>query len=160
MREGGIARLVAALLPCVWLAGQPAAAQVTITNSSGLSFGSFSVSSSGSVLVSASGARSSTGGVVLLGSGPAASAAQFSVRETGGNASVYVITLPADNTVTLTNANSQTATLTSFVSNPSGTSAIPAGGTQVLSVGATVVLATGQGNGSYAGSFSVTVNLQ
>ena len=67
-----------------------AAAAQTIGSVTSLSFGSFLAGSGGSVLVSTGGARTQTGGVLLVGQGAGAAAAQFSVVGTA-NAS-YSIT--------------------------------------------------------------------
>ena len=134
------------------------AASQSIGVSSNLSFGSFLAGSGGTVTVGPSGSRSKSGGVLLIGQGAGAAAAQFIVTGTP-NAS-YAITLPSDNTVTLADENSHTLALNGFVSSPGGSGLLSAGGSQLLRVGATLSVGNGQAVGSYAGSFSVTVNFE
>ena len=44
-----------------------------------------------------------------------------------------------------------------FVSSPSGTGTLSGGGTETLSVGATLNVGVAQATGTYAGTFTVTV---
>jgi hypothetical protein len=139
------------------LTGAPVAAQ-SIGNTAQLSFGAFIAGSGGAVVVSPLGGRSRAGGVVLVGQGAVAGAAQFIIN--GAAFASYSITLPADNLVRLSNENSQSMAVQSFVSSPGATGTLPAGGAQVLSVGATLAVGGGQAAGAYTGSFSVTLNYQ
>lgn len=145
------ATLLALLLACGSAAAQ------TVSNNTSLSFGAFTAGSGGTVNLSAIGARSKTGGVMLSSQGAPASAAQFSI---GGTASsTVVITLPADGTVTLTDG-ANTMALNGFVSNPNGTGIVGGGGTLIVSVGAVLTVGSAQPPGSYTGSFNVTVDYQ
>ena len=142
-----------ALAAC--LLGASAAQAQTLANTSGLSFGSFVAGAGGSIAVTTSGGRSKTGSVFLLSQGGISTAAQFTVSGTAG--ATYAITLPADGTVALS-SGSNTMAVNSFVSFPSAMGTLSGGGTQLLSVGATLTVGNAQPPGSYAGSFSVTIN--
>ncbi|MBH2010019.1 MAG: DUF4402 domain-containing protein [Xanthomonadaceae bacterium] len=145
-----------------WLAvaacvlGAPAAQAQSIANTGDLSFGSFVAGSGGTIAVTTGGGRTKTGGVMLVAQGGGSTAAQFSVSGTA--AATYAITLPANDTVTLSDGNSHTMAVNSFVSSPSATGTLSGGGTQSLSVGATLTVGNAQPPGSYAGSFPVTVS--
>ncbi|MEK9951770.1 MAG: DUF4402 domain-containing protein [Curvibacter sp.] len=134
--------------------GAAAAQAQSIASTGALSFGSFVAGSGGTVVVGTSGARSKTGGVVLVGQGATASAAQFLVSGTAS--ATYAITLPPDGTVSLS-SGSQTMALNGFVSFPHATGTLSAGGSQVLNVGATLSVGANQTPGNYSGSFNVTV---
>jgi hypothetical protein len=125
---------------------------IAISNTQPLAFGKFAAGSGGSVTVSAAGARSAGGGVVLVSS--VSSAAQFSVS--GDPNLTYSITLPANGAVVLS-SGANTMALSNFSSSPS-VGQLSAGGTQTLTVGATLTVGSSQATGSYSGSFDVTVN--
>ena len=130
---------------------------ITFDNTSGLSFGSFSAGTGGTVSVSTSGGRSKSGGVVLVSSS-AGTAAQFTITSTSTKNTTYSITLPANGTVVLKNSNNNTMLLNNFLSNPTTPSNINKNTPQTLSVGATLVVGNAQAPGNYTGSFAVTVN--
>ncbi|MBV8603127.1 MAG: DUF4402 domain-containing protein [Pelomonas sp.] len=138
------------------LAALPAAAQQAVTNTVGLSFGAFTAGAGGTLTVGSTGARSSTGGVLLVNQG-AGAAAQFMLS--GGSSSEAVsISLPADGTVQLSNG-SQTMTLSGFTSTlVNGNGMLSMSGTGSFSVGATLSVGASQAAGNYSGNFSVTVN--
>lgn len=142
----------------VSLFGAPVAQAQTITNTVALSFGAFVAGSGGSVVVDPNGARSQTGGVMLVSQGGIASSAQFSV--TGTADTTYVITLPA--TAALSDGNTHSMALSDFSSSLglTGTGKLSMGGTQNLSVGAKLTVGSAQPPGSYIGTFAVTVNYQ
>ena len=142
--------LMAACLFGAW-----AAQAQTLANTGGLSFGSFVAGSGGAIAVTTGGARSKTGGVMLVAQGGSSAAAQFTVSGTAN--ATYAITLPANGTVLLS-SGSNTMAINSFVSYPSATGTLSGGGTQMLSVGATLTVGNAQVPGSYAGSFTATVN--
>lgn len=132
-----------------------AAAPITISNTEPLAFGKFAAGTGGSVLVGTTGARSATGGVVLLSSGSGA-AARFTVS---GDADLtYAITLPANGTASLSNGSGQSMSLSDFTSNPASAGLLGALGQQPLSVGARLNVGAGQPSGSYSGSFIVYVD--
>jgi len=142
--------LLLALLPAGGASGQ------TLQNTGALSFGAFAAGTGGTITVSAAGARSRSGSIVLASQGGVASAAQFLITGTPG--ATYTITLPSDGTVVLSSGGS-TMALNTFTSTPSGAN-IPlgGGGTQVISVGATLTVSAAQAPGNYTGSFNVTVD--
>ena len=137
------------------LVAAPASAQ-TIGAATNLSFGSFLAGSGGSVVMSTGGARSQTGGVLLVGQGSGVAAAQFTVVGTAN--ATYSITLPLNNTVVLSDGNGHTMTVNSFVSSPAVTGTLSGGGNQVVRIGATLIVGPNQPPGSYAGAFNLTVN--
>lgn len=127
----------------------------TVTAAQALSFGSFSAANvAGTVTVTAAGARSSGGGVILVPSGSGA-AASFSV--TGSPGATYAITLPVNGVVFLS-SGSNTMGVNNFTSNPASTGQLSGGGSQTLMVGATLSVGANQASGSYSGTFNVTVN--
>ena len=119
-----------------------------------MAFGNITNTTPGTVVMTAAGSRSTTGGVTLPTPTGTFNAASFTV--TGGATNIFTITLPAS-AITLTDAGLHTMTLDTFTSNPSGTGTL-VGGTLPLAVGGTLHLGATQGVGSYTGSFAVTVN--
>jgi uncharacterized protein DUF4402 len=107
--------------------------------------------STGTVVLSAAGARSVTGGATL-GNSAGASAASFTVS--GDPSATYSITLPSSATIS---SGGNNMTVNTFTSNPSGTGTIGGGGTQSLTVGATLQVGANQVQATYAGTFDVTV---
>ena len=108
----------------------------------------------GTVTVDTEGNRTSSTGITLPNATPGDfQAAKFTV--TGLADATYAITLPDDNTVTISGPG-EDMTVTGFTSNPDGTGVL-AGGTQTLSVGATLNVGADQAAGEYAGEFTVTV---
>ncbi len=130
------------------------AADISISNTQALAFGKFVAGSGGSVTVSTSGARSASGGVLLVASGGGA-VAQFSV--TGDPNTTYAVTLPADDVITITIGGGSSMAVNSFVSSPASTGTLDSGGAQTLKVGATLTVGASQAAGNYSGTFSVTV---
>ena len=143
------AALAALAAPASW------ALVMTIQNNQELSFGSFVAGSGGSVTIGTSGARSASGGVLLIPSG-AGAAAQFTVS--GDANATYTILLPGNDFVKLSGPGGDMF-INDFTGSPSGAAGqLSAGGSQSLSVGGTLNVASGQPPGQYAGSFSVTVD--
>lgn len=141
-------------LTCTALIASKVWAVVNITNTVGLAFGSFAAGTGGTVTVSTAGARTKTGGVLLVTS--TVNAASFNVtRVSGGCRQTYTITLPPNGTVTLTSGPNSMA-VNNFVSNPSGSGRLQRPScTQTLRVGATLTVASGQPVGNYNGTFTV-----
>lgn len=137
-----------------WAGHQTPVTAISISSTQDLAFGKFAAGSGGSVIVSAAGSRSATGGVVLVSSG-AGAPARFSV--TGDANLTYAITLPANDTVVLTNG-AQTMAVNNFSSSPSGTGQLSPTGSQTLAVGATLGVGANQATSSYSGSFDVFVD--
>jgi hypothetical protein len=149
-----------AALPALWLsAGREACAQtITLSNTRGLDFGRFVAGAGGTVIMGATGARSRTGGVILLTS-PSAGVAQFSAsRGNGGAGKAISITLPANGSVSLSSGSNSMAVNT-FISSPATLTTISTTGTP-LSIGATLTVTANQPPGSYTGSFPLIINFQ
>lgn len=131
-------------------------ADIAISNTQNLAFGSFVAGSGGTITVNNSDMRSTSGGVMLIPISEG-TAARFTVS--GDPNTTYAIQLPADNFVTLTGPGTDMV-INNFTSNPSAEASgqIGAGGTQILSVGATLNVQTNQSAGEYTGSFTVIVD--
>jgi hypothetical protein len=147
--------LVALVL--VGVASQQAlAVAITITQQLDLKFGRYAttVSQGGTVTI-----NPSTGGKTLSGAlsdlGDSHQRAQFSL--TGDPDAAYSITLPSQITIS---SGANTMTVNAFTSSPSGSGVLDGTGNATLYVGATLTLSANQASGSYADSFSVTVDYQ
>ena len=133
-------------------------ANLVITATQDLQFGSMTAPLGGTVIVDTAGVRIATGGVLLIGAG--GSAASFSMSTgafacTGRN----LVTVTAGPTSTLTHASlPATMTADTFITSPAPggvfDSAVP------LLVGATLNVGALQASGSYSGTFLVTVTFQ
>ncbi len=121
-----------------------------------MAFGRFAAGTGGSVAVSVTGARSKTGGVILLNSSGVA--ASFDVDAAPGKGKMIIISLPSNGSVLLTNGTSN-MTVNNFVSNApaNGQLNVPA---FTMKVGATLQVGTNQQAGNYAGTFPVIVEYQ
>lgn len=93
---------------------------------------------------------------MLMAQGGSSAAAQLIVSGTATAA--YAITLPANDTVALSDGNNHSMALNGFVSDPSATGVLSVGGTQLLRVGAALTVGNAQAPGHYDGTFSVIVN--
>lgn len=127
---------------------------IAISNTAALRFGKFSALTGGTVVISAAGARSATGAVVLSSTN-AGGAASFDVS--GDPNATYAITLPGSATITHSVDNTKTMSIGTFTSNPSGTGTLSAGGAETVTVGATLTVGNAQTTGSYSGTFDVSV---
>jgi hypothetical protein len=130
---------------------------IAIIKVNDLNFGNIvATTTGGTVVLSPAGARTESG-VQLPAVTGTVSAASFTV--TGQDGYAYSVTLPADGYAikTGTGTPTQTMTLTSFISNTTGTLT---GGTETLSVGATLNVVANQAAGTYIGAspFDVKVN--
>lgn len=130
-----------------------------------MNFGTMAVSSGGgAVVLSASGSRTASGGLMLPSFTGTVSAAQFTV--TGEPNYTYTITLPATFELTTASAGTdQTMTVNAFNSTTFNNSSINntgilTGGTDTVSIGATLNAGASQTAGSYTNTvdFQVTVN--
>jgi hypothetical protein len=147
-----VCRLCAASL-CTHAAAQ------SVSNTGSLSFGTFVATSAGTVTVGADGSRARSGGTFVLHQGSnVAAPAQFSVQ--GAPNVVYAITLPADNTVLMSDGAGHSMSVRAFVSNLNGTNILSKNGSGRFNVGATLSVGAQQAKGSYTGTFSVIVNYQ
>jgi len=126
---------------------------ISLAKVADLGFGAvFAGASTGTVVVTPAGARSSTGGATL-GAFLPGTAGSFTV--TGALSAMYVITLPSS--VTLSATGGGTMTVDTFTSTPSATGTLNSSGSQALAVGATVHVGASQAQGNYSGTFNVTV---
>lgn len=126
---------------------------IAITKTADLVFGKFSAGTGGTVVVDTDGARTVTGGVVLL-TGTGGAAASFNV--TGDADATYAITLPSGTEALTRDAGSETMDAGTWVSSPAATGTLTAGA-QTVTVGATLTVASAQVAGTYNGTFAVTV---
>jgi hypothetical protein len=135
---------------------------IAISNTVDMNFGNLASSgTAGTCVLATDNSRSTTGGVTLMAGGTI-TAASFTV--TGVAAANYTITLPAGATTVSDGTN--TMTIDTWTSNPSGTGTLTAG-TSTLLVGATLNVDADQPGGVYntsnaggSGEFTVTVNYQ
>ena len=125
---------------------------ITISNTASLAFGAvITGTTAGTVVLAPGGGRTFTGGVVL-DAAQTATAAAFNLH--GALNAHYVITLPSSITVTATGG---TMTVNAFTCSPTSPGTLDATGAQVLTVGATLNVGANQADGTYNGTFPVTV---
>lgn len=125
-------------------------APLTIVQTTGLNFGSFSVGATGgTVVITQAGAVSKTGDVQLIASSGATNGL-FTVA--GAPSTTYSISTPSTLSVT-SGANSMSIALNAPTSDTIG-----AGGTDTFSVGGTLTASGSQSAGVYAGTYTVSVN--
>ena len=151
---GGVALILASL----GLAGSALAAQATgdakatvltpiaIEKGQELNFGVFSAPTAGTVVISSGGARSQTGGVVLVGTG----GQQGTFTVTGTGTQTFGITYPGS--VNLSNGSETMALLVTGASSGALT-----GGTATINVGGTLTVGANQAAGEYTGTYTMTV---
>jgi len=131
---------------------------ITIDKTADLDFGTFASGlSKGSVIMGADGTRYQEGGVVLLdadGGNPAI----FIVHGTANGK--YFVTLPADESVTLTSSSgTEQMTIASFTHN-AATGTLDNNGQATFNVGGVLTVAPNQPAGVYTGTFDVIVTHQ
>ena len=131
---------------------------IAIVNAGNMNFGNIAVSPTlpGTVLLTAGGVRSATGGVTLPAVAGTISVASFTVS--GLASSTYSITLPTtDYPITFSTG---TMIVNGFTSTPTTTGALSVGGSQTITVGATLNVGAAQLAGLYtnAAGFIVKVN--
>lgn len=138
------------------LPAHPANKTPVVTNTRILGFGKFVAAGGGTITINPAGARSKTGGVVLI-SGGTISSASFSLTESGSGKSLRWTTITLPGSASLSNG-STTMALSNFVSDPPNT--VLGTGKTIVTVGATLTVAPNQAVGNYSGTFSVTVNYE
>lgn len=130
---------------------------ISISKTTDMNFGNVAVQTAngGTVVMTPAGVRTSTNGVTIPATAGTVAAAAFTVA--GETGYTYAITLP--NSVTISDNSSNTMTVNTFTSSPSGTGTLT-GGSQTLNVGATLNVTAAQAAGVYtsASPFTVTVN--
>ena len=121
---------------------------ISIAKAADMEFGNLAVDASGgTVVLPATGSRTTTGGVTLPSTTGTVNAASFTVS---GQANyVYAITLPSS--ITITDGASHNMTINSVVSSPTVASGgtLSAGGTETLYVGGTLNVTGSQTPGTY-----------
>ncbi len=134
--------------------GQALAQSINITERRSLRFGKVATSNTpGTVVVSPSGSKSVTGGVIDLGKNHRE--AEF--RITGPDNALVIVTLPTTATVT---GGGGTGTLSNFTMNESNPIDLGRRGRADISVGATLSLGTNMPGADYSGSFTIFVDPQ
>ena len=131
---------------------------IAIANAGDMNFGNVAVTSTaGTVILATAGTRTTSGGVTLPATPGTVSQAIFNV--TGEGVYTYAITLPSSDYTITRASGTETMTVNTFTSDPSGTGALT-GGAQTINVGATLNVNTPQAAGVYtnATGFDVTVN--
>jgi len=132
---------------------------LTVTKNADLKFGTVvrPATGSGTVVISAAGARTVTGGVVGLASGDTPTAAQFTLDGEGGQS--VSVTIPATfimtsggQPLTVTTSNNLTGSVAAQTLN----NALGSAGTLTFKVGGSVPIASTAISGVYTGSFVVS----
>lgn len=127
-------------------------APIAIAEATALNFGSFSVGASGgTVVITQAGAVSKTGDVELV---PSTGATNAVFNVTGAPSSTYSITPPASMTVT-SGANSMTV---NGFSVPTTGLTLNGSGAHTFNLGATLNVGSNQAQGTYTGTYSISVN--
>jgi hypothetical protein len=128
---------------------------LSVTSTSDLSFGSFAPGpTAGTVVMTAAGNRTATGGVVLVN---ASAGAQGTVNLAGTPSTSYAVTLPSSVTLTAASGGA-TMTLGSFTTTlTGGAGSLNTAGTGSFGVGGTLTVAANQPISVYTGSFPVTL---
>lgn len=125
---------------------------ISIANNQDLAFGSIVPSSTGDTVAVATDGTVTCGANVTCVDQSTKTAGAFTVSGEAGYS--YAITLPSGD-VQLSNGT-ETMTVNNFSSNPSGTGTLT-GGTDSINVGGTLNVSANQAQGSYSGSYDVTV---
>lgn len=126
---------------------------VNLITLSGMQFGEISASNMpGTIVLEPGGARTSTQGATLNSAVPGGPA---SFEIIGNPSATFIISLPVS--VTLTSPNGQNMEVDQFISLPSITGQLDAGGRQTLFVGGTLNVGANQLYGEYSGVMAVTV---
>ncbi|MFO7592972.1 MAG: DUF4402 domain-containing protein [Pseudomonadota bacterium] len=127
---------------------------ISIATRNGLSFGDISSGdSAGTVTLSPSGNRTTTGGATV-NTATGAAPATFDLEGTP-NAG-YAVTLP--DSVVLNDGVGNTMTVDGFTSSPAAGGVLDPSGGHILYVGATLNVGNNQSFGSYSGKMAVTVD--
>lgn len=135
------------------------ALSLSLSNTRSLDFGRFVAGSGGTITISPIGARSRTGGVILMNSAGAGQAS-FSLQTSndGSADKAVMVSLPVNGEVSLTNGQ-HSMPVQNFV-NGSGDLMPLSAGNATLEIGATLRVAPNQPPGRYTGTFRLTVNYQ
>jgi len=152
-----IRSVAAATLACLAIFLPPCEAdpvvKIDLITNANLGFGQLvATTTSGTVTVSPSGGRSTSGGVVL-GSSAGVSAAAFTV--TGHPLLAYSITLPSSCSLS---GGGSSMNVDTFTTNPSQSGVLGSDGTQAMTLGAKLHVAAMQPKAVYSGTYTVVVN--
>jgi hypothetical protein len=128
---------------------------LSVTSTSDLSFGTFAPGpTAGTVVMTAAGNRTATGGVTLVS---ASAGAQGTVNLAGTPSTSYTVTLPSSVTLTAASGGA-TMTLGSFTTTLTGSAgSLNTSGTGSFGVGGTLTVSANQPISVYTGSFPVTL---
>jgi len=127
---------------------------MSLTTQSNIAFGDVSAgSTSGTVILSTQGNRTSTGGTTI-NSGQSGSQAEFSA--TGEPGAVFSVSKPAS--IQLTSASNNTMVVDNFISEPANGGQLDASGNKTVLVGATLHVSSHQAFGSYTGLMVLNVD--
>jgi hypothetical protein len=137
----------------------PASGQIVVTTQE-LSFGAFVAGTGGTITISPQSMRTAGGDVTPMSVGKFAQGSAATFDLTGSPNATYEISLPANNSITLTGSQGGSMSVSSFSSSPSGSGQLSPTGTQTLNVGATLIVGSNQTPGSYSGSFAMTAVFQ
>ena len=125
-----------------------ACSNLAATSTQTIKFGTFSALTSGNVVISTSGSRSSTGGVALLGGTYQAG----QIRMTGTANCTYSFSLPGATDIT---SGGGSLKLSNFTLSPSSSFTLNGSGYQDIDIGATLESQGSQAAGSYSGFFTI-----
>lgn len=129
---------------------------LTIANTQSLQFGDILAAGSGTVTISPTGARSSTGGAIAAGG--VSSPAIFGASTLAGCASLgHSLLLPASINLT---SGGNTMTVDTFASALSVPTLVDAAGAGQVGVGATLHVGNQQAAGNYSGQFLIEIVFQ
>ena len=128
-------------------------AMLEVTPSTDMDFGSFVGGASGTIVMDATGAMIHTG-VVPVG-GAAGTPATFNLVAPGKNCDKVNYFLNMPNSITISDGNSGTLTITNLVSDLS-TNPFRVKEVQQIKIGGTLTVTTGAAQASYTGPFDVT----
>ena len=129
---------------------------LSVSSTSELSFGTFAAgANAGTVVMSAIGNRSATGGVTLVSS---AGGSQGTVSLTGTPGTSYSVTFPGSVTLTATSGNAS-MNLSNFTTTlTGGQGLLNSGGSGSFGIGGTLSVSANQPIAVYVGSFTVTLS--
>ncbi|QQL49132.1 DUF4402 domain-containing protein [Mucilaginibacter ginkgonis] len=132
----------------------PRPIKVTIGNAQGLQFGAFSqTGSGGTVQVTSTGSRSSSGSIILLNLGYTYAPAIYNIDSEPG----VVVTIVNGSDVTLTGSGGGTMSLHLGSSTPTSPFVVPRTPSPYpVYIGGTLTVNTGSVPGNYTGSFNIT----
>jgi hypothetical protein len=127
----------------------------TISKLNDMDFGALTVTTAGTAIIdSTTGAVTTTGGVLFAGGSP--HAAEFAA--VSPSRTVVRVQLPNKGTTLTRVGGTETMTLDTWTMNGAATRNVAAHETFAFKVGGTLHVATNQVEGTYAGTFNVTIN--